>query len=660
MLYSRAMDLRKLLRPSGHPAYVGPVLVAAVIIAPCVGITYLWDDYDFLNNALGFHATDLLPTASRAAEPFYRPVSRGLYFALLDTLGPAGELVGHLLNAAVFLLIVALLVRLVERLRGRRSAMVAGISFAGLGVAPLLVCWASGSQDLIAIAFVLAAIHLQLSGHPVAGVILASLGVLSKETVVVVLPAIVLSRLFLFRDRSGLGRTIALYSGLIAAWLLVHPGVHRLIKNGLRTGVTAYVGVEHPERWPIFFMKYLLLLFNCAPGSASLPLVLFLLPTLVLAAALTFGAIRWGNRENSAAPTSELANPARVGGWALLLFVPPLVLTSTFLRGWAPYYAVFGGVGWAVLLGVMAERIRPTLLAPALAGFVLLGAWPRTAPLEPGTVTEHNLRATSMAIERVRGNLKRLRPTMPQGAQVLVSVQVGGLTGLYTHFYFFQAPRVWYRDPDLTTTRPDWRSPLRSPDVLLWVNQQLDVFEIDLTTLTPSGTGAPIPREEYLRTLRYYARGLAAGGDTNRALRTLLSVEEPDQASWALDRRLAAMFLFYAGRDAEAAQLLLHVPRVHRDNALEIIARLVTDPPPGPSWDDPALRAFDLDPNDPEACRYLMRHFAELDRREDATRFALRLLTIVRTDSEADATLERLRAVRALQPFTLPTDPGIW
>jgi hypothetical protein len=243
---------------------------------------------------------------------------------------------------------------------------------------------------------------------------------------------------------------------------------------------------------------------------------------------------------------------------------------------------------------------------------------------------------------------------------VLASVQVGGLTGLYTHFYYFQALRVWYQDPDLTTIRPDWRSALTSRDVLLWVNQQLDVFEVDLTTLTPHGTGVPIPREEYLRTLRYYSRGLAAGGETNRALRTLLSVEEPDQASWALDRRLAAMFLLYAGRDAEAALLLRHVPRVRRDNALEIVARLVTDSPPGRSWDNPALRAFDIDPNDPESWRYLMRHFATLDRRGDATRFAAQLLAIVPTDSEAKATLEHMKDVPAPQPFTLPTDPGRW
>jgi hypothetical protein len=192
------------------------------------------------------------------------------------------------------------------------------------------------------------------------------------------------------------------------------------------------------------------------------------------------------------------------------------------------------------------------------------------------------------------------------------------------------------------------------------VNQHLDVFEIDLATLTPRGTGGPIPREEFLRTLRYYARGLAAGGETNRALQVLLSVEEPDKSSWALDRRLAAMFLFYAGHDAQAAQLLHYVPRVRRDNALKIVARLLTDPPPGPSWDDAALRAFDIDPNDPDACRYLMRYFEGLDRRADATRFAVRLLAKIPTDSDAQTTIVRLKEIPAPQPFTLPTDPGIW
>lgn len=652
------MTFRSLLgRFVGSRAYVGPVIVAAVLIAPCIGITYLWDDYDFLNNAAKFRTTDLLPSASRAAEPFYRPISRGLYFALLDTLGPAGELVGHILNAATFLLIIALLVRLAERLRGYRSGIVAGVAFAGLGIAPLLVCWTSGSQDLIAIALLLTAIHLHLSGRLMAGALCASLGILSKETVVVLVPAIALSRFILFRDRSGLGPTIGIYGALIAIWLLIHPGIHRLIHNGLRTGLTGYVGIEHPERWPMFFGKYLLLLLNCAPGAPSLPLVLFLLPTLILAAAVAYAVTRRGVQQSAAV---EPVSASRLTVWALLLSVPPLLLTSTFLRGWAPYYATFSGVGWALLVSVVADRIRPSLLALALAGFVLLGAWPRTVRLEPDTISEHNLRATSIAISQVRENLHRVRPTLPRGAQVLLSAQVAGPTGLYTHFYTLQALRVWYRDPELTTTRPDWRNPRLSGDILLWVNNNLDAFEVDLSSLTPRGTGAHIPPEEFLRTIRYYARGLAANGETNQALRVLLSVDEPDKSSWALDRRLAAMFLFYAGRDAEAKQLLHYVPRIGRDNALEIIARLLTDPPPGASWDAATTRAFDVDLNDPASCRYLMRHFAALDRRADATRFATRLLSLVPDDAEAKAKLARLEAVRAPLPATLPADPGIW
>ena len=633
---------------SGRP-YLGPLLVTAILVAPCIGTAYLWDDYQFLNNALSFKTVDLLPSS----DPFYRPLSRGLYFAALDGLGPVGQLAGHLFNALTLLAIVALLTLLAGRLRGSRCAVVSGIAFASLGITPLLVCWASGAQDLIAIAFVLLAVHLHLSGRTGLSLVCAALGVLSKETAVVLIPGIALSRWILFGERRGIGKAIAMYTGLVAAWMFVHPGMQRLLQNGLRSGATGYVGLEHPERWPVYFGKYMLVLLNAAPAWPSWSLTLALLPYLIAAALITYFVTRRWPEDDLEGGRPSVSIP-RLGIWALLLMVPPMLLSSTFVKVWVPYYGAFAGVGWAILVGVTSDRVRRPWLSAGLALFVAAGAWSRTAPLEPGAVTEHNLRTTSLALSQVQRNLHRIRPTMPRGAQALVSVQAGGLAGLYTHLYYFRALQVWYRDPSLIAVRPDWRKPSSEPEVLLWINSRYEVFEIDLDTLVPHGSTEAISGEEYLRTLRYYARGLAAGGETDRALQVLLSVREPNKASWAMDRRLAAMFLFFARRDAEATHLLQFVPPVRRDNALEVVARIVSDPPAGASWDEPALRAFGLQPGDPEVWRYLLHYFVGLGRRPDALRLAGRLLALRPGDLDASRTIEGLNSMSEREPFTRP------
>ncbi|HJW15128.1 MAG TPA: hypothetical protein VJ776_10550, partial [Thermoanaerobaculia bacterium] len=156
--------------------YLGAGLLALILVVPGFVYPYLFDDYDFLVRALRFAPSQLLPDPSIL---FYRPVSRELYFALLQTLSPRGPLLGHALNALALVAASCLVVWIGTRGLGRREGALAGIYFAALGQIPLLVAWVSGAQDAFAILFTLAAIALEWRRRHFAALIAAALAVLS-------------------------------------------------------------------------------------------------------------------------------------------------------------------------------------------------------------------------------------------------------------------------------------------------------------------------------------------------------------------------------------------------------------------------------------------------------------------------------------------------
>src|SRR5438046_9784429 len=72
-----------------------PAAVAAILAIPVVGFTYLWDDYNFLTNAVFYQLHDWFPASD---DPFYRPISRGVYFTILDLPGRFGPPLGLVLR----------------------------------------------------------------------------------------------------------------------------------------------------------------------------------------------------------------------------------------------------------------------------------------------------------------------------------------------------------------------------------------------------------------------------------------------------------------------------------------------------------------------------------------------------------------------------------
>src|SRR5437899_12243654 len=156
-----------------------PAVVAAIFAIPAVGFTYLWDDYNFLTNAVFYQLHDWFPASD---DPFYRPISRGVYFSLLDLAGRNGAALGHLLNLCFLLAIVILLGSFVSRVVSRKAGIMASLLFAGMVAVHGLIAWTCLDQDLLAILFTLVALHFRLSRRNGAALAAIAAGLLSKET----------------------------------------------------------------------------------------------------------------------------------------------------------------------------------------------------------------------------------------------------------------------------------------------------------------------------------------------------------------------------------------------------------------------------------------------------------------------------------------------
>jgi len=642
-----------LSRPAAaFPSWALPCVLLLVLSLPGISLPYLWDDYYFLGNALAFRSYDLLPDWG---DHFYRPVSRGIYFAFLNLLGANGALVGHIVNLTLLLVAVGLLYHLVEKLATRRIALLSGLLFGSVGAVPFLSSWVSGCQDLFAIVFVLLALNLQVTDRAVSALAATALGLLSKETVVATIPVLALTNWILGRKTGRNARTVISYGALVACWSLIHPGIHKLLGRGLQSGATGYVGLENATRWPVNLGKYLLTMSN-VPMGGFLPwrvsyLVAGALGVLVLVVADAKRTTRDGAERSTWA-----YRQSRVAILFGALAAAPLLLTSLMLHGWwAPYYAALPSVGGSVLLAFALEKLPARAIVPTATAFLLLGICCRTGRIPEGVPAEQNFQVTGPSLRIVEQNFKKIQPALPKGALALVSIQKAGLAGIYTHLYYFQAMRIWYRDPDLRTYRPDWRPGDAAGEFLFWVSPNLDVGEIDLTTMSPRSTGDYLDHAEYEKALRYYARGLSASGHPIEGVRLLLAMPERDHASWALDRRLAAMLLFQNGRAELADSILGHVPRVRHDNAIDIVTVLLEDATPGAGQEDSAVRAFSLSSQDPEVWREMMHRFEGMNRWPEAARLAVHLLAV----SPGDSGAQRVLALSERSPRTQPAEvPG--
>lgn len=619
-----------------------PAAVAALLSLPVLGFTYLWDDYNFLTNAMFYQLHDWAPDPT---DPFYRPISRGVFFTLLDLAGRNGPLLGHLLNLGFFIAIVLFLASFTARIAGRKAGLLSGLIFAGLGAIPSAVGWTCCDQDLLAILFILAALRFRLEQRNSAALAATAAALLSKETSLAVIPVLVLFDWIVGRKPYRVWRSAGTYAALVAAWGAIHPAVRILVARGLRSGATGYVGLQHPEMWPVHIGRYLLTLFNVPafdplPGWPSFGILL-----LVVALVVMVGALRLAARLPRAdADEGTMPPRSRVLLLGMILAAGPLILTSTMIRGWAPYYAAFPAVGFSMIAGVLLAASTYRAQVITMAAYLALGMWTRGNLKNPDETTESNHRVVSVALRTVESGFRRLYSAFPPGAQVILSVQARSPGGIYIHMYAFQTLRIWYRDRSVRTLRPEARTRTAGPEILAVIAPDRDVIDINLATLFARSASGKEPDYHVCETaIRAYAMGLAGSGDTDAAANLLLHMPEVNIGLETVHQRMAAMFFFAEGRDREAQAVLDSTVALPRGIAIADLQGVIAEQPPGRVFDTYALRAFGISPDDVDAIRDLMRWFGKMKYAEVALRFVERVEKLGHADRESDAIARKMR-----------------
>ena len=618
-----------------------PAVVAAIFAIPAVGFTYLWDDYNFLTNAVFYQLHDWFPSHD---DPFYRPISRGVYFSVLDLAGRGGAALGHVLNLCFLLAIVILLGSFVSRLAGRKAGIMAGLIFAGLGAAPALVAWTCLDQDLLAILFSLAALHLRLSRRNGAALAAVAAALLSKETTLAVIPALVLFDWILDRKPYRIAIRAAAYSGLVTIWSVIHPAVGILVSRGLRSGATGYVGLEHPERSPLHAIRYLISLLNL-PAFWPLPAwPAFGVVLLLVGGAATYFVVRNTDLEDE--PSLPAVSRRRFVVLAAVLAAGPLILTSAMIRGWAPYYGAFPAVGFSMAAGLGLASLPLRTQLAVLGIYLTLGMWSRGDLKNPEETTESNFRLVDTALKKVELGFRQLYPRFAPNTQIVLSVQARGRGSIYIHMYAFQVLRIWYRDRTLRAVRPEDRKRADGPEILILITPDRDVVDIDPRTLYARSASRTEPDYHQCEgAVRAYAIGLAGSGQADDAVHLLLHLPEVNAGLLSVHRRMAAMFLYADGRDREAEAVLDSTVALPRGLALADLQAVLAEQPKRRVFDDHGLRAFGISAQDTAAVRELMRWFVSMGYVEVALRFSHRVERLRPGDAEAEAVRRHMTAI---------------
>ncbi|MEK7317298.1 MAG: hypothetical protein AAB011_14045 [Candidatus Eisenbacteria bacterium] len=640
--------------------YFGAGLLTFVLVLPGFAYPYLFDDFDFLVRSLHFSPALLLPDPSVI---FYRPVSRELYFTLLQVLSPGGPLLGHALNALSLIISSLLIVQIGTHFAGRREGALAGLYFAAFGQIPLLVAWVSGVQDALAIMFTLVAISSECRRRHLLALIAAALAVLCKETAVALLPALALTNI-LFRKGPGESRWRAFdYLILGVFWGAVHPGINHVASRELNGSGEEYLGLGS-SRWAAGLFRYLPLLANLpSPGLAvTWPPGL----TGIAVVAVVGGVVATRYLPISGRNEGEVRPPrAPFIAIASLLMLLPLAASSALVRNWAPYYMAFAAIGVALLLAMLTARFPVRVLLVLVPLYVVSGVHVRGMSVEPGVTTEQSLAPAASALLRLEPQFRALAPTMRPGSQVLVANQYQGGASVHTHLYVAPMLQQWYRDSSIRVVRPELRATGFPAEYLFWLNRELNLFQVDLSTLQPRSVSKQASYGEYQGVLRAYSRGLVESGDLDGGVRLLLGMPVRSETIRWVDRRVAASYLFAFNRVEEGRELIRGAPSLSPTAATEIVTELLSQPTRTPRYDSGSFLAFDLDYDEPDAVRGVMHRLA-VNQIQAAPRLALRLLTLRPGDMDAQSVIrdyapggpiDRLTPDWSAAPLPLSTAP---
>jgi len=632
-----------------------PALLSLLLAIPCFRFTLLFDDFDFLARGRHFTVSQLLPDPG---STFYRPLSRELYFALLSRLDAAHYSLGHAINAAVIALTVLLMVRFASRLAGDRAGLHAGLFLALLAPVPFLVGWISGIQDVLALAFLMAAFNCRLSGRDRWAIAFSALALLSKETSICLFPAIAAMPSVLDRDHARTKRSLAAYLALALAWAGVNPRVLSLIAHGAATGSGGYVGLDNPGglenlRRMAFATMNVPERIDAIQRTPDLERILpVALAVLLVALWAGYRKVRHepGTRDSRRTRTSR--PPSRVILLGVLMAAVPALATALSVKHWAPYYACIPALGVSLVAALALSRLGVRVAAALVVLFLAMGVLCRESD-DGGRFgqCERAWSAFSSDMTAVERGMKSLHPTLPSGAAIYVSIHLPIDRRIHSNLLHYQAPRTWFGRPDIEV-RPAGRfDPGAGPAVIFWISPSCEVFEIAYPSLQVRARQRPA-YDDYQRAVRLLALGVFRAGDVERASAMILNMDEPDPATRSFDRRLAGAFCLAAGKNREAACALRGLPPADRLEALHDLVALLGPAGSRENLGPAALQAFGVPVDDPEIWRCLMHAFLSAREIEPAWRMARQVRALLPNDMEAGQVIDWVARIPRPEPVT--------
>ena len=397
-----------------------PVLVAAALLqAPALQLPFFADDYLFLDQV----RDRSLPATLASGDPlgnFFRPIGRQVHFWWLSHVSNESPVAFHIANITAWLTILVLLFAITRRVAGLRAGIFAA-SFLGLHYASdVAIRWASGSQDLLAVAAALLSILFYIHGRRFPAAIALLAGLLCKETVVFApFVAIVLSRTpgTTWRDAARAAWPLFVAVGVWAvAWLSTADRLSGAEKSvefnlwGLPAALLHLVQVVTGIEW--------------APGGV--PQVPGFAPLIPLALVLVTSWIAASGSSEEPATTGSPRAITAGAAWAVLGALPIAAVASI----WSAYYYVFALCGAALLLGAWLARVHVVWGLAALALFAWGSQSGRhlnefsTSPNAWNTQSHVNRFYMDRSMSFVSGyldDMASLHPTLPERSTVFFS-----------------------------------------------------------------------------------------------------------------------------------------------------------------------------------------------------------------------------------------------
>lgn len=451
--------MRRVL-PYAPPALAA--LAATLLHWRSLAAPFFADDWLFLDQS----RMKSLLAAALSPDPignFFRPLGRVLWFWALGRASSESPLAFHAANLVLWLASIVLLWAIARRAGGARVAAVAAGMFALTSAADVPVMWASGAQDLLALALALGALLAAARGRIGIAAALLFLAPFAKETVAVALvPAMLLARRPGEAARATLARCWPLLAAA-AAWAALAalaigqrsaPSAALALSPwgplaALAGVVRVAIGLEWragaapwtPPAIPTGAALAAIALAGLAVALATTAERAAGPPVREAAKSAKPGAKRAGTDRGAAAQraaaaavaaATKLARPTRgpawlaAAAWAIAGALPVALVAPL----WSGYYFLFAMAGVALLAALAVER-APAGLAAGLVLLTGLGAHQARALDEFATAPsswsgqshvnrfylERGMSVTARCVE----DLRAARPSVPAGSTFFFS-----------------------------------------------------------------------------------------------------------------------------------------------------------------------------------------------------------------------------------------------